>query len=66
MLAYAVFGNPPYAFYGPLKLAVAIVAGLGAWALLATSKRYLPLALCLGLVGTVHLFAKMPKPYVSI
>lgn len=61
MLLYALFGRPAYAFYGLLRWAIAIVAGLGCWVLLALSKRTLPIALCLGLVGLVHLFGKMRR-----
>jgi len=61
MLAYSLYGKPAYAFYTPMKLAVAVVAGIGCWALMTISKRYLPLALCLGFVGVVFLVGKMHK-----
>jgi hypothetical protein len=61
MLVYALFGKQVYAFFMPLRWGVAAVAGMGFWALLGMSKRYIPLALCLGLIGLVHLFAKMGK-----
>ena len=61
MLAYALYGKPAHAFYSPMKWAVAVVAGIGCWALLAISKRYLPLAFCLGFVGVVHLVGRMHK-----
>lgn len=61
LLLYALFGRPAYAFYGLLKWSVAVVAGLGCWALLSLSKRTLPIALCLGLIGLVHLFGKMHR-----
>ena len=61
MLAYAMFGRPPYAFFRWMKLAVAISTGLGAWALFAESKRYMPVSLCLVLLGGIHLFARMRR-----
>ncbi len=61
LLAYALFGRPPYAFFSLLKFTVAISAGLGAWALHAESKRYLPISLCLVLIGGIHLLGKMQR-----
>lgn len=61
LLAYALFGRPPYAFFSLLKYAVAASAGLGAWALYTESKRYLPVSICLLLIGGVHLFGRMRR-----
>jgi hypothetical protein len=61
LLAYALLGKPPYAFYSVLKCTVAAAAGLGAWALYARSKRYLPISVCLVLIGGVHLFGRMKR-----
>ena len=61
VLAYALFGRPPYAFFSLLKFTVATSAGLGAWALYLESKRYLPVSLCLVLIGGIHLFGKMQR-----
>ena len=51
LLAYALFGRPPYVFFSLLKVTVAASAGLGAWALFILSKRYLPISLCLLLLA---------------
>lgn len=61
LLVYALFGRPPYVFFSLLKVAVAVSAGLGAWALFTLSKRYLPISLCLLLLGGIHLFGRMRK-----
>lgn len=61
MLVFAIYGKPAYAFYGPLKCAVVVVACLGCWALITMSKRFLPVTLCLGLIGLVQLAGKMRK-----
>ena len=61
LLAYALFGRPPYALFSLLKYTVAVSAGLGAWALYKESKRYLPLSLCFLLVGGIHLFGRMRR-----
>lgn len=61
LLAYALFGRPPYAFFSLLKFTVAASTGLGAWALYTQSKRCLPISLCLLLVGGIHLFGRMKK-----
>lgn len=61
LLVYALFGRPPYAFFTLLKFTVAASAGLGAWALFALSKRYLPISLCLLLLGGIHLFGRMKR-----
>jgi hypothetical protein len=61
LLAYALFGRPPYAFFALLRYAVAASAGLGAWALYAESKRYLPISLYLVLVGAIQLFGRMRR-----
>lgn len=60
-LAYALFGRPPYAFFSLLKWAVAISSGLGAWALFTENRRYLPISLCLLLLGGIHLFGRMRR-----
>jgi hypothetical protein len=60
-LAYALFGRPPYAFFPLLKLVVAASAGLSAWGLYMENRRYIPISLCLLLVGGVHLFGRMRR-----
>ena len=61
MLFYAVLGNPPYAFFSLLRVAVAVSTGLGAWALYVASKRYLPISFGLLLIGGIHLFGTMRR-----
>ena len=61
LLAYALFGRPPYAFFSLLKYTVAVSAGFGAWALWLESKRYLPISFCLVLLGGIHLFGRMRR-----
>lgn len=61
LLVYALFGRPPYAFFTMLKYTVAVSAALGAWALYIESKRYLPVALVLLLIGGIHLFGRMRR-----
>jgi hypothetical protein len=61
MLAYALFGRPPYAFFSLLKCTVAVSGGLGAWALWLESKRYVPISFCLVLVGGIHVFGRMRR-----
>jgi hypothetical protein len=61
LLAYALFGRPPYAFFSLLKYTVALSAGLAAWALWLESKRYLPISVCLLLLAGVHLFGRMRR-----
>ena len=61
MLAYALYGRPAYAFYSMLRLTVVIAAASGAWALFRISKYFLPLSVCLVLVGGLHLFGRMRK-----
>ena len=61
LLAYALFGRPPYAFFSLLKYTVALSAGLGAWALWLESKRCLPISVCLVLLGGIHLFGRMRR-----
>jgi hypothetical protein len=61
LIGYALFGKPPYSFFSLLKWAVAASSGLGAWTLYTESKRYLPVSLCLFLIGGVHLFGRMRR-----
>jgi hypothetical protein len=61
LLGYALFGKPPYVFYSILKWTVAVATGLGAWALLARGRRYLPISVCLLLIGGVHLLGRMRR-----
>jgi hypothetical protein len=60
-LGYALFGRPPYAFFSLLKLMVAAAAGFGAWALYTESRRYLPISLCLLLVGLLILLVHLRR-----
>ena len=61
LLAYALHGRPPYAFFSILKWAVVVAAGLGAWAVFTISGRHLPISLCLVLLGGIHLFGRMRR-----
>src|SRR5260370_381328 len=61
LLSYALFGRPPHAFFSILRYTVAACALVGAWGLYIESKRYLPISLCLLLVGGVHLFGRMRR-----
>ena len=61
LLLYALFGRPPYAFFSALKWTVAASAALGAWTLYTESKRYLPVSVCLLIIGGIHLFGRMRR-----
>jgi len=61
LLAYALFGNLPYALYSALKLTVAVATGAGAWALYEQSRRYLPISFGMVLIGGIHLFSRMRR-----
>jgi hypothetical protein len=61
LLVYALFGNPPYALYSVLKVAVAVATATSAGALYVLSKRYLPISFGLVLIGGIHLFGKMRR-----
>ena len=61
MLLWAVFGKPPYVFYGVMKLVVAGVSAGGAIVLLKASLKWLPLSIVLFCVAGVHLLGNMRK-----
>lgn len=61
MLAWPLFGNPPYGFYAPMKWVVAFASGAGAWATWSLSKALLPLSVLLVASGGVELFGKMRR-----
>ena len=61
LLAFALFGRPPYFIFSMLRWTVATATGLGAWALYRDSKRYLQASLWLALVGGIHLFGRMRR-----
>jgi hypothetical protein len=61
LLLYALFGRPPYVFFSALKWTVAASAVLGAWTLYTQSRRYLPVSVCLLVVGGIHLFGRMRR-----
>lgn len=42
LLAYALFGRPPYRFFTLLRWTVAVSSGLGAWALLQSEQTLPP------------------------
>lgn len=61
MLAWVLFGNPPYGFYAPMKWVVAFAACAGAWAVWNVSKAFLPLCVLLVASGGVELLGKMRR-----
>lgn len=61
LLCVALFGSPPYAFYGAMKWAVAAGAVYGAWTLFQASKTLAPVSLILAVVAGIHFFAKMRR-----
>ena len=61
LIAFALFGRPPYASFAFLRYAVAIAQGAGAWALYVRSKRYLPVSLLLVVIGGIYLFGRFPR-----
>jgi hypothetical protein len=61
MLAWPLFGEPPYGFYAPMKWVVAFASGAGAWVVWHTSKAWMPLAVLLVASGGVELFGKMRR-----
>lgn len=61
MLAWPLFGNPPYGFYAPMKWVVAFASGAGAWAAWTVSKALLPLSVLLVASGGLELLGKMRR-----
>ena len=61
MLAWPLFGSPPYGFFAPMKWVVAFASGAGAWAAWSVSKALLPLSVLLVASGGVELFGKMRR-----
>jgi hypothetical protein len=61
MIAWPLFGNPPYGFYAPMKWVVAFASGAGAWAVWSVSKALLPLCVLLVASGGVELLGKMRR-----
>lgn len=61
MLAWPLFGNPPYGFYAPMKWVVAFSSCAGAWAVWNVSKALLPLSALLVASGGVELLGKMRR-----
>ena len=61
MLAWPMFGEPPYGFYAPMKWVVAFASVAGAWVVWQTSKAWLPLAVLLVASGGVEFFGKMRR-----
>lgn len=61
MLSWALFGKPPYAFFGVLKWAVAGASVYLSWVGYRASKAFAPAVLVLLSVGGIHLFGKMRR-----
>jgi hypothetical protein len=61
MLAWPLFGEPPYGFYAPMKWVVAFASGAGAWAVWQFSRAWLPLSVLLVASGGVEFFGKMRR-----
>jgi glucose uptake protein GlcU len=61
MLLWAIFGSPPYAYFGILKLAVAGTCAYLAYVGFNASRAFAPLTLALICVGGIHLFGKMHR-----
>ncbi len=61
MLAWPLFGNPPYGFYEPMKWVVAFASCAGAWAVWNISRAFLPLSVLLVASGGVELLGKMRR-----
>jgi hypothetical protein len=61
MLAWPVFGSPPYGYFGAMKLVVALVSVLGALTLYQMNKLFLPLCILLVASGGIELFGKMRR-----
>lgn len=61
MLAWPLFGNPPYGFYAPMKWVVAFASGAGAWAAWSFSKALLALSVLLVASGGIELLGKMRR-----
>jgi hypothetical protein len=61
MLAWPLFGSPPYGFFAPMKWVVAFASASGAWAAWSISKALLPLSVLLVASGGLELFGKMRR-----
>ncbi|MCK6633111.1 MAG: hypothetical protein L6Q31_12180 [Fimbriimonadaceae bacterium] len=61
MLAWPLFGSPPYGFFAPMKWVVAFASCAGAWAAWNVSKALLPLSFLLVASGGVELLGKMRR-----
>lgn len=61
MFAWAVFGSPPYAFYGVLKWSSLLAAVYVGWALFQRSRALAPASFVLLSLGLLHVTANMRK-----
>lgn len=61
MLAWAVWGSPPYAFFGIMKWAVAATCAYWALLLWQRSRALAPVSLLLLVAGGLHAFGEMRK-----
>lgn len=61
LLLWAIFGNPPYAFFGFLRVALGVTAVLVAYIGFQSTKVFAPLSLALVSISYVHFTAKLQR-----
>lgn len=61
MLMYAMYGSPPYVYFGALKWVVAATCGLTAWAVYKASAGWAVLSVLLAVSGGIEVFASMRR-----
>lgn len=61
LLLWAIFGTPPYAFFGFLRIALGVTAVLVAYLGFKSTKLFAPLSLALISISYVHFTAKLQR-----
>jgi hypothetical protein len=61
LLLWAIYGTPPYAFFGFLRCALGVTAVLLAFLGFKSTKLFAPLSLALVSIAYVHFTAKMQR-----
>lgn len=61
MLLWAMFGDPPYPFFGVMRWSIAGVTLAAAIVTFLASQRFLPVCLLLLAIGGIHAFGKMER-----
>ncbi len=61
LLLWAIFGSPPYAFFGFLRIALGVTAFLVAYLGFKSTKLFAPLSLALVSISYVHFTAKLQR-----